>query len=225
MKLFTFRVFSIMIATLATSSVLHATPILVNGSLTGPIANGVVPPGWTTLSESPDTMDQNNNVGVVGKTEFVTAPAGPSPDGGTWVGFAHNGSFVETFGQSISGFTVGAGYTVSWYLGNFGYSGVSPPYGEPNGVEVLLDGVSVGSSSLVSSGSGWTPQSLNFLATSAIQQLAFRPVSTAKSYISIDGLALANATPNPVPEPSTLLLLASGLAGIFGYGWRRKRAA
>lgn len=28
-----------------------------------------------------------------------------------------------------------------------------------------------------------------------------------------------------VPEPSTILFLATGLAGIFGYGWRRKRAA
>jgi hypothetical protein len=29
----------------------------------------------------------------------------------------------------------------------------------------------------------------------------------------------------PVPEPSTVLLLASGLAGLLGYGWRRKGAA
>ena len=27
-----------------------------------------------------------------------------------------------------------------------------------------------------------------------------------------------------VPEPSTILLLATGLAGLLGYGWRRKRA-
>lgn len=34
----------------------------------------------------------------------------------------------------------------------------------------------------------------------------------------------SSGTPAPVPEPSTILLLASGLAGIIGYGWRRKKA-
>ena len=29
---------------------------------------------------------------------------------------------------------------------------------------------------------------------------------------------------NPVPEPSTLVLLAVGAGGLIGYRWRRKRA-
>ena len=42
---------------LGTQSIL-AAPILINGSLTGAIANGGVPTGWTVLSPSPDTMDE-----------------------------------------------------------------------------------------------------------------------------------------------------------------------
>ena len=53
---------------------------VVNGSLTGPIANGGVPPGWSVLANSPDTMDANNNVGVTGLLEFGAAPSA-SPDG------------------------------------------------------------------------------------------------------------------------------------------------
>ena len=30
-------------------------------------------------------------------------------------------------------------------------------------------------------------------------------------------------TPAPVPEPSTLLLLASVLAGLLAYAWRKRR--
>ena len=29
--------------------------------------------------------------------------------------------------------------------------------------------------------------------------------------------------PPPVPEPSTLLLTASGLAGLVAYAWRKRR--
>jgi hypothetical protein len=38
-------------------------------------------------------------------------------------------------------------------------------------------------------------------------------------------LAVDFSIVSAVPESSTLILLASGLAGILGYGWRRKRAA
>ena len=58
---------------------------VVNGSLTGPISNGGVPPSWTLLAGSPDTMDAGNNVGVVGLQGFGAVPSA-TPNGGTWVG-------------------------------------------------------------------------------------------------------------------------------------------
>ena len=34
---------------------------------------------------------------------------------------------------------------------------------------------------------------------------------------------LATNAPVPQPEPGTMLLLSTGLAGLLGYGWRRKQ--
>jgi hypothetical protein len=59
------------------------------------------------------------------------------------------------------------------------------------------------------------------------------PLSLSLTNPSSTGLALAlSATTDPVsarlvqnPEPSTILLLASGLAGLAWYGSRRRRAA
>lgn len=82
MKRIVFLVFAALVAAASAT----ASPVLLNGSLTGPIANNGVPSSWTILAGSPDTMDQNNNVGVVGLADFGVAPAGPSPNGGTWVG-------------------------------------------------------------------------------------------------------------------------------------------
>ena len=41
----------------------------------------------------------------------------------------------------------------------------------------------------------------------------------------IDNFNFTTQPTSIVPEPSTMLFLATGLVGILGYGWRRKRAA
>ena len=140
---------------LATLSVLllaaftaRAESLVVNGSLNGSIANMDVPTGWTVLGGTPDTMDGGNNVGVAGATDFGVAPASASPDGGTWVGIGMNGSYVERFGQTLSGLSIGQTYTVSWFAGNFGLNRTSDTgnvqYLGSNAIDVLVDGVSIG---------------------------------------------------------------------------------
>src|SRR3954454_25204268 len=138
------------------SRVADAAPMLSNGSLTGPIANAAVPPGWATIAGSPDTMDQTHNVGLAG-TPFVVAPSGPSPDGGTWIGFArdHAASFTEAFGQSVSGFQVGSPYNISWYEGNFGAQ-TGAGYNQPNRISVTANNVFVGAGAPIALSSGWT---------------------------------------------------------------------
>jgi hypothetical protein len=177
---------------------------IANGSLTGPIANAAVPSGWTPISYSPDTNDENNNAGfALPTTPFGIAPSGPSPDGGTWVGFgALGGGTLETFGQTVTGLTAGLQYDLSWYVGNFGaIAGNS--YTADNAVEVLLDGVSIGSAGVLSLSSSWVPQALSFTATATSHDIEFKLVDGfVFSYFHIDGVSLSpSSSPGPGPGP------------------------
>ncbi|MDO9096405.1 MAG: PEP-CTERM sorting domain-containing protein [Rubrivivax sp.] len=190
-------------------SIAHGAPVLVNGSLTGSIANAGVPTGWSVTSPSPDTMDQDNNVG--GPFGGFGATPTASPDGGTWVGFARDGSFIESFGQVVAGFDVGSSYDLSWYHANFGYT--PGGYTGDNAVEVLLDGIVMGSGALRSLSEGWVDETISFVATAASHRIDFRLRETARSYHSIDGIRLSDST-GTVPEPLSLGLVAVGLLGV-----------
>lgn len=206
---------------LATLSVLllaafaaRAESLVVNGSLNGSIANMDVPTGWTVLAGTPDTMDPTSNVGVSGWLSFGVAPT-VSPDGGTWVGLGINGSYIESFGQSLNGLTVGQTYTVSWQAANFGINNQANSYLGSNAIGVMLDGASIGQGSTLSLSSNWSTQSLTFVATSASQLLSFSLASTEKAYLGIDGISVtAGGVAPPVPEPSTWALMAIGLVGM-----------
>lgn len=206
---------------LATLSVLllaaftaRAESLVVNGSLNGSIANMDVPTGWTVLAGTPDTMDPTSNVGVSGWLSFGVAPT-VSPDGGTWVGLGINGSYIESFGQSLNGLTVGQTYTVSWQAANFGINNQANSYLGSNAIGVMLDGASIGQGSTLSLSSNWSTQSLTFVATSASQLLSFSLASTEKAYLGIDGISVtAGGVAPAVPEPSTWALMAIGLVGM-----------
>lgn len=193
----------------------HASPLLVNGSLTGPIDNAGVPLGWSIVVGSPDTMDQDHNVG--GNYGAFGATPSPSPDGGTWVGLGRDAGFIETFGQTVTGFLAGTSYNLSWYHANFGYS----DYSGANSIEVLLDGNFIGSGSSLSLGTNWIDETLNFVATSSTHRIDFRLLDSTKSYHSIDGIRLSGN--QAVPIPAAVWLLGTGLVGLAG-ARKRKRS-
>ncbi len=190
--------------------------IVTNGSLTGPIANGGVPSGWTVMLGSPDTMDASANVGVPGLGDFGAAP-GASPDGGTWVGMGSDVGFVERFGQTLTGLTVGQTYSISWAAGNFGYSPTGFGYINPNAIAAMIDGSVVGTGGTLALSSNWMAQSVSFVASATTHQLAFQLATDAKSYMSIDGINVS-----AVPEPSTIALM---LAGVGLVALRTQRRA
>lgn len=69
---------------------------LVNGSLSGPIANTFVPSGWRVTTETPDTNDISAAAGISGYN-YAISPVN-SANGGTWGGIAADtDGFTERF--------------------------------------------------------------------------------------------------------------------------------
>ncbi len=196
---------------------LVAVPVqaqIVNGSFTGPIQTASAPPSWFEIEGSVDTMNQNNNVGCCG---FFDATPSPSPNGGSWVGFAVDHAYVERFGQVMTGLNVGQTYVVSWYTENFGYSN----YNQAGAVGMLIDNVLIGTGATHSVGTQWYLESVGFTATAASQTISFRPYGDGPTYMGMDGVTIAEDT-EVAPEPG-FVLLATGL-GVVGAVTRRKRA-
>ena len=209
---------AVIVASLFGANTLSAQSF-TNGSFTGAIANSTVPAGWTALEGNVDIMDQNNNVGVPGLGAFAATPS-PSPDGGTWVGFARSPLALEKFGQTVAGFSAGQNYTISWYVSNFGLTAGGGNFSGQNMIEVLVEGVSIGTGAMRPAAEGWTLQSLSFVATAPSQAIAFQLGSATFSYMGIDGVSISSAS--VVPEPGTYALMMTGLVGL-GIAVRRRR--
>ncbi len=195
------------------ASSVFATPVITNGSLSGPIANSTAPPGWSITSFSPDTMDESNNLGVIALGDFGATPS-PSPDGGTWVGMFQVGTTYERFAQTTSGFAIGQAYEISWYHSNFGHAFSTSDVA----IEVFIDGGSIGVGPSIPLGSGWFSESLSFVATAVTHTIEFGSQGVGQSYTGIDGISIA-----AVPEPSALAALCAGFVSVVVAGaWIRR---
>jgi hypothetical protein len=121
------------------------------------------------------------------------------------------------------GTTVGDTTTVSFYASDAQQVGYTGP--TTDSVTVCLGGICQSDTPVLNgtspNDSPWVLYSYTFATSSASELLSFlntgTPTTNAPAFALVDGITLTNNGPGPVvPEPTSLLLLSTGLLGVGG---------
>jgi hypothetical protein len=212
---------------IAMVQVAAAAPVVVNpgfeapdisgfGSLvayTPPQRNELDPatiPGWV-LGASQGGLPDGTYQGIwnfVGDTTFAPLTGA----GGSQVGFfAVKGGFY----QDIAGFNANTA-TVSFLAAG------RPAADGPDQFKVTLDGTTLtfgGVGSILPVDAKMVSYTSDpITVTAGTHRLAFTGMGSADNTSFID-----NVTINQVPEPTTIMLMATGILGLMAYAWRRHK--
>jgi hypothetical protein len=184
--------------------------------------------GWTatgyTFIFAPGTADTTGAPGSIG-TDYLWGPGNGSPnglkispDGGNFVA-ADGGYDPGPLSQTLNGLTTGEPVTVGfWWAGAQSRPGSGPTteqwqvsLGSQTQYTPVVNNASEGFT-------GWQYQTMNFTASGASDLLSFMAVGTPTGeppFLLLDGVDAE------VPEPSSVLLIAS--VAVAGAGLRKLR--
>ncbi len=163
-----------------------------------------------------------------GNVGFYSLSAPPS--GSYFIAADGDSRLAGSISQTVNGLTVGHTYDLKFNWAGAQQTGFSGPTTEKWQVSF---GADTQSTSTVATPSqsfvGWQNSTLSFTAASASQLLSFLAIGTPNGqppWLLLNGLSLTDTTtPPPVPEPSTLAMLAVGIAGLVLLRRRSQRSA
>lgn len=164
----------------------------------------------------------SSNVKLWGPGTGVANGLTLSPNGGNFIAADPN-YYPAALVQTINGLTVGEKYNVSFYWAGAqqsGFTGATTQWWQVSLGSETHDTAHVGNAS--KGFTGWMNTTLTFTATAASEQLSFLAKGTPSDtnlppFVLLDGVSM-----NAVPEPSTVLMVGLGLAGLVGVGLRRR---
>lgn len=187
-----------------------------------------VPTGWSisnTVQFSALDTPGSATSGTGGYA--VYGPFNDPPVSGNFIQMDGDSRYGKALSQQIDNLMVGHQYTLSFYQAAGQQTGFDGPTTEKWQVSFGGDTQDSFKYSLASHGVGdWMSQSMTFTAKSGSEILSFLAVGTPNGVpptVFLAGVDMEDTTPSSsVPEPSSVVTLLIGVAGVAGSALRRR---
>ena len=184
------------------------TPVVTVGTFANFISGSTAITGWTVFGPA---------VSIVSGSFSPPPFSFPAQDGVQWLDLTGPTSGpIQGVNQTVTT-TPGQTYNLSFYVGNV----VGGGFGATSTVGVLINGSQISTATNSNPGTtlNWKLFTVPFTAASASTVIGFGNLDTDESN-GLDNVSLDLAPTTAVPEPSTWLLLGSGMIGLMF--WQRR---